>query len=92
MENKEKLSWEEIKKQYDTQWVELVDYDWPEEEPYPRMGTVRVHAKTRSEFNKLILKGNPPKDFAIIFVGEPHIPSNKIPSSFGKVEIKPLDA
>jgi hypothetical protein len=28
----EKLSWEEIKKNYDQEWVELVDYDWPEED------------------------------------------------------------
>ena len=29
-----KLTWEEISRRYDKQWVELVDYDWPEEELY----------------------------------------------------------
>ena len=36
-----KLTWEEIKKHYNQEWVELVDYDWPDTEPYPRDGVVR---------------------------------------------------
>ena len=64
----EKLSWEEIKSRYDQEWVELVDYDWPEEDPHPRAGIVRVHAKERSKFDDLA-DVDPPNDSAYIFVG-----------------------
>ena len=65
-----KLSWEEIKERYDREWVELVDYDWPDEEPNPRAGVVRVHAKTRKEFDDLA-DIDPPFDSAYVFVGKP---------------------
>lgn len=65
-----KLTWEEIKKQYDQEWVELIDYDWPDEEPDPRAGIVRVHAKTRSQFDDLADQ-DPPFDSAYVFVGQP---------------------
>ena len=45
-----KLTWEEIKKRYDQEWVELVDYDWPDGESHPRSGTLRSHAATRKSF------------------------------------------
>ena len=64
-----KLSWKEIESLYDQEWVELVDYDWPEEEPYPVSGSVRVHATDRKVFDELILK-DPPAESALIFVGE----------------------
>lgn len=65
----ERLTWEEIKKQYDQEWVELVDYDWPDQDQYPRSGVVRVHAPTRSKFDDLA-DIDPPFDSAYIFVGE----------------------
>ena len=63
-----RMIWEEIKKLYDQEWVELVDYDWPEEDIYPRAGIVRVHAKTRLEFDNLA-DNDPPVDSAYVFVG-----------------------
>lgn len=65
-----KLNWEEIKERYHQQWVELVDYDWPESEPRPLSGVVRVHAKSRTEFDDLA-DVDPPFDSAYIFVGRP---------------------
>jgi hypothetical protein len=70
-----KLSWERILAQYDQQWVELIDYDWPDEEPFPRAGTVRVHAASRKEFDRLI-NVNPPPDSAIVFVGKRKLSSD----------------
>jgi hypothetical protein len=67
MENK--LTWEEIKKQYNEQWVQLVDYDWPEGTPYPRSGIVRTHGQDKKEFHKHCLEGNVPNDSAFLFVG-----------------------
>ncbi len=75
-----KLSWSEIEKLYDREWVQLVDYDWPEEEAYPHAGVVRVHAKSRKEFDKLLLE-DPPSDSALVFVGEREIPPNVILSA-----------
>lgn len=39
-----KLTWKEIEKRYDKEWVELVDYDWPEGNLNPSEGRVHVHA------------------------------------------------
>ena len=65
-----KLTWAEIKTLYDQEWVELVDYDWPDSEPHPLSGTVRVHARTRAQFDDLA-DTDPPFDSAYIFVGQP---------------------
>lgn len=65
-----KLTWDEIKKLYNEEWVELIDYDWPDTEPYPHSGIVRVHAKTRAAFDDLA-DHDPPFDSAYIFVGSP---------------------
>lgn len=64
-----KLTWDEIKEKFDKEWIELVDYDWPETEIYPQSGTVRVHAKTRSEFDDLADR-DPPIDSAYVYVGQ----------------------
>ena len=86
MENK--LTWEEIKKLYDQEWVELVDYDWPDEDPDPRAGVVRVHAKTREDFDRLT-DIDPAKDSAIVFVGELFAP-NVVVQTFSSIVIEPL--
>ncbi len=79
-----KLSWEEIKKQYDQEWVELIDYDWPEEEVYPRSGIVRVHAKTRRDFDNLI-DVDPPFDSAYVYVGLPPSSSDVVINGYRKI-------
>lgn len=66
----EKLNWVEIKKRFDREWIELVEYDWPESETHPRAGIVRVHAKSRAEFHQTVAK-LPPVDSAILYVGMP---------------------
>jgi hypothetical protein len=69
-----KLSWEEIKERYNQEWVELVDYDWPDGTPHPQAGIVRVHASERKRFYQIckehdVLEGDSPSDAAILFVG-----------------------
>lgn len=73
----QKTTWGEIERLYDQEWVELVDYDWREEEAYPRSGIVRVHAKSREEFDDLA-DINPPADSAYVFVGERRKPSGVV--------------
>ncbi len=68
------LSWEEIKERYNQEWVELVDYDWPDGTPYPQAGIVRAHASERKRFYQNckehdMLEGASPFDAAILFVG-----------------------
>jgi len=72
-----KLSWEEIKQRFDREWVELVDYEWEDTKLYPSSGVVRVHAKNRKEFDRLILQ-NPPEDSALVFVGKRKRPENVV--------------
>ena len=77
----ERLSWEEIKAHYDHEWVELVDYDWREEEEYPRAGIVRVHARTRKEFDELAAVDAPP-DSAYVYTGRRGSPAGAILNTF----------
>lgn len=72
-----KLSWNEICTSYDKEWVHLIDYDWTDGEPYPNSGVVHLHAKTRKEFNKLMLEGEPISG-ARLFVGKGKIDPNVI--------------
>lgn len=66
------LSWEEIIKQFNNEWVELTEFDWPEGEPYPKAGTVRTHAREQSEFYKLLkLAPAEPYETALAFAGIP---------------------
>jgi len=82
-----RLTWEEIEGRYNREWVELVDYDWPDEEPDPRAGVVRVHAKTRDEFDNLVAK-EPPIDSAFVFVGVPEVDENSVLSTFNIVTMR----
>lgn len=72
-----KLSWDEIKTRYDQEWVELIDYDWPEEDVHPRSGVVKAHSKDRAEFYRMAAKDTP-VDSAILFVGKHAIPKDVI--------------
>lgn len=83
-----KLTWDEIKRLYPDEWVELVDYDWPEEEQDPRGGVVRVHAKTRQEFDRLA-DIDPPTDSAYAYVGELFDPAAPI-RTYRSIVIEPL--
>jgi hypothetical protein len=65
----ERLTWDEIRRRYDGEWVELVDYVWDEGEPYPVEGMVRTHSPSRKEFNRLVLE-RPPAGAARLFVGD----------------------
>lgn len=82
----EKMTWEEIEKLFDQEWIELIDYDWSEQAISPRSGIVRVHAKERSEFDKLAAI-DPPRGSAFIFVGEPKLPPNSYLSTFRVLEL-----
>ncbi len=66
----EKLSWEQIKQNFEGEWVQLTDCEWDMTEPEPRAGVVHVHAKDTKEFHRLV-KQNPVKESAMIFVGDP---------------------
>lgn len=66
-----KLTWEEIKKLHDQEWVLLDDCDWPEEEIDPKSGIVKFHAKSRPKFDQMLSTLEPGFDAAIVFVGTP---------------------
>ena len=70
MENK-RLTWDEIRAEFDQEWVLLDDCDWPEENIDPKAGLVRFHSKDRTEFDRLLSTLAPGFDSAIVFVGPP---------------------
>ena len=74
------LTWSEIEKTYPNEWVQLVDCEWPEGEPRPVAGRVRIHAASRKEFNKLVLEADP-IDAARVYVGSHSLPKGTILSS-----------
>lgn len=84
----ERLTWDEIKKRYNREWVELVDYDWPVEEENPRSGTVRVHSSDRAEFYRLAAI-DAPFDSAIVYVGKQKLLDDQLFSP-GTRRISPL--
>ena len=65
----EKLTWDQICKQYDKEWVHLIDYDWTDGEPWPKGGVVHLHAKTRKDFDDLMMASDQISG-ARIFVGK----------------------
>ena len=89
MEEK-KLTWAEIKKLYYQQWVELVDYDWPDGEPYPLSGVLRSHGAERKAFYQQCKREPVPSDSAIVFVGPPPIPKGVVLSP-SLIRIEPCE-
>ena len=66
----QRYTWKEIEEKFDQEWVELIDYNWPEGDPYPESGVVRTHAGQRKEFYRLANQEPIPSDSAILFVGK----------------------
>ena len=82
----ERLQWDEIKRLYNKEWVQLVDYVWQEGEPYPAAGHVRAHAPDRKEFFRKVREIHPKiTDSAFLFVGVPEQDGSVIHSNFHKV-------
>ena len=75
-----KLTWQEVEERFDREWVQLVDYDWPEDEPLPRSGVVVVHAKARHDFDAMIARA-PQENSALVYVGERQIPPGVVLSA-----------
>lgn len=83
----QQLTWQEIEQRFDHEWVELVDYVWPEGEPFPISGIVRTHASKRKEFYDLANQEPVPRDSAILFVGRPkRSPGQMLCSSVMRIE------
>ena len=64
----DKLPWNEIKRLYPNQWVELVDFEWDEFEPDPRYGVVRHYAQKRKELHDIMMQ-DPVDSSAVVYVG-----------------------
>jgi len=83
----QKMTWKEIEKLHDKEWVELIDYDWVAGDAHPRGGVVRVHSADRRTFYSLANIEPRPQDSAILFVGKVSLPAGTVLcSSFLKIE------
>ncbi|MDL5047322.1 hypothetical protein QQ054_14985 [Oscillatoria amoena NRMC-F 0135] len=65
----ERLTWDEIQQQFDQQWVELIDYDWPEGDYHPQSGVVRTHGADKRKFHQECRREPLPDDSAYLFIG-----------------------
>jgi len=74
----QKLSWDQIKQTYRDEWVELVDFDWDETDPYPSSGVVNAHHKDKKELRKILRDKERPTEAALLFTGEKLIPQHGI--------------
>jgi hypothetical protein len=82
----QRMTWEEISKRYNQQWVELVDYDWPEGAPFPRAGVVRTHEADRKRFHSIV-KRREPSGSALVFVGVPTKEEKSVPINLCRIEV-----
>jgi hypothetical protein len=75
-----RLSWSEIKGEYDQQWVLLTDYEWPEGTPNPTFGAVELHAHEKMDFDQALREAHEtlPSDTAMLYVGTPPRASHAI--------------
>jgi hypothetical protein len=81
-----KLTWQEIEQQYNQEWVQLIDYEWPEGEPFPSGGVVRVHAPDRKDFYRKVRETpQRPSDSAFVFVGTHPRTAGVVYNNFHKV-------
>ena len=81
-----KLSWTEIQRLYDQEWVQLTDYEWPEGSPFPSSGVVRVHASDRKIFYQKVKEASPrPSDSAFVFVGSPKREPGTVHTNFHRI-------
>lgn len=62
---RQRLSWNQVKKLYEGQWVELVDFEWDWNNAYPRWACVGLSADSREEL--LSLSTN--DESLILFIG-----------------------
>ena len=62
---------------YDKQWVQLIDFDWPDEAAKPKSGVVVANSKERKIFDRLICD-NRQKNSAILYVGTRKLPPNTV--------------
>ena len=53
----EKLTWEEIKEKYPSQWVGLVDVEYKEDNANIKSAVVKYTDKPQGELTRLMLKG-----------------------------------
>ena len=80
----QKITWDKIQKQYEGEWVELINYDWQDGQPYPAAGEVRVHASDRKEFYQQA-NIDRPKDSAILYVGRLDLPLGVIRNNLMRI-------
>lgn len=72
----ERLTWDEIQQQFDQQWVELIEYDWPEGDYHPLSGIVRTHGADKRQFHQECRREPLPDDSAFLFIGRKPWPPN----------------
>lgn len=82
----EKMQWEQISKEYNNQWVQLIEYVWLEGTPFPQAGVVAVHAAERKDFYQKVRNHQPKQtDSAILYVGVPPKDPGVVYNNFHKV-------
>ena len=58
--------------------MELVDYDWPDDEPNPRSGIVRAHNKSHDKLYEQISRLEYVGNDAVVYVGKPKANFSKL--------------
>ena len=94
----ERLTWDEIKKRYKDEWVELIEFEWDETRPYPESGVVGIHSTNRRGFDRTLIeqRENRPRSTAILYTGRAlKLPKNYVFNAslrqYGQVSVKAID-
>ena len=67
----QRYSWEQIREQFNGQWVELVQYHWPWRRATPTWAIVKEHASDYSALQRVIASQSPTSGSVVMFVGAP---------------------
>ena len=67
-----RLPWQKIVEAYCGEWVELIQYRWDLDAPFPKWGVVRNHHSNRSELLASVNMGRKYPESLILHIQEYH--------------------
>lgn len=64
-----RYSWDQITRRFQGEWIELVEFDWDWNSPFPKWARVRHHSTNKRELQELIHGSSAVEDAVTLFVG-----------------------
>lgn len=65
----QRLTWNQVREHFTGEWVELVEYRWDWNRPYPAWAVIRHHDEDRAELMERIQSASPVPTSVVLLVG-----------------------